>query len=323
MSSRAGNSLNRKRMEQLLKAVGSERGRDAEQVEFTEYDWRKPHYFSSDQLVRLDGFASTAAQAMTKRFSEFCHACYDVRIASVTQHFAEQYLDNASESDQTDYCVLFGAAPDSPTGLIGMPEQTASAWTKQLLGDSESEDDSTRELSSLEESLLLDLTSALIEAFSESSPACNFCLTGNVIKGRIPLDLSGTEVLCKISFDVKKADSDEGSAAYLIIPCRELAPVVGKTVAAAGGFSANEVSRAILDHMQEMTVIVTAQLDSTTLTFEEVMNLQVNDMLLLEKTVDEPIELIVEGKAVFSGRPAKSGGKYAAVIGAMLDGETA
>lgn len=53
------------------------------------------------------------------------------------------------------------------------------------------------------------------------------------------------------------------------------------------------------------------------------MNLQVNDMLLLDKSVDEPIELIVEGKAVFSGRPAKSGGKYAAVIGAMLDGDSA
>ena len=323
MSSNAGNSLSRKRMAQLLKAVGSDRGKDTAQVEFTEYDWRKPHYFSSDQLVRLDGFASTAAQAMTKRFSEFCCARYDVRIASIAQQFAGEYLDKASESEQKDYCVLFGAAPDSPTGLIGMPEQTASAWTRQLLGDSESEDDSNRDLSSLEESLLLDLTSALIEAFSESSPACNFCLTGNVIKGRIPLDLSGTDVLCKISFDVKKADSEDGSAAYLIIPCRELAPVVGKTVAAAGGFSANEISRAILDHLQDMTVSVTARLDSTTLTFEEVMNLQVNDMLLLDKSVGEPIELIVEGKAVFSGRPAKSGGKYAAVIGAMLDGDSA
>ena len=315
--------MNRKRVEQLLKAVGSERGKDAEQVEFTEYDWRKPHYFSSDQLVRLDGFASVAAQAMTKRFSEFCRARYDVRIASITQHFAGEYIEKSSESEQKDYFVPFGTAADSASGLIGMPEKTAGAWTRQLLGDSESQDDSKRDLSSLEESLLLDLTSALIEAFSESSPTCSFSLTGDIIKGRMPLDLSATDVLCRISFDVKKADSEEGAAAYLIIPCRELALVVGKTVATAGEFSANEVSRAILDHLQEMTVTVTAQLDSTTLTFEEVMNLQVNDMLLLDKSVDEPIELIVEGKAVFGARPAKSGGKYAAVIGAMLDGDTA
>ena len=99
--------------------------------------------------------------------------------------------------------------------------------------------------------------------------------------------------------------------------------MVGRSFRNAGEFSSNEVSRAILDHVQEMKVSVAAQLDSTTLTFEEIMNLQVNDMLLLDKTVDEPIDLIVDGQKLYTGRPAKSAGRYAVTISGMAVGDTA
>ena len=47
---------------------------------------------------------------------------------------------------------------------------------------------------------------------------------------------------------------------------------------------------------------------------EEVMSLSVSDILLLDKKVDEPIQLIIEDRMLFRGRAAKSVGNYAAVI---------
>ena len=322
MSNRAANSLGRKRVEQLLRAVGSQPAEDAAQVEFAEYDWHDPHFFNGRQLAKLDGFARSAARAMATKFSDFCRSRHDVTITSITQHFAGEYLAEASQGEQSDCSVRFGPTPEHPCGLIGMREQTASAWARQLLGDSESGEESSSALSSLEESLLLDLTSALVEAFSRSNPAFSFCIAGDLVKGPLPIDVAATEEICRISFDVKKVDADEATVAYFLIPCRELAPAAGKTVP-GGEFSANEISAAILDNLQEVKVTVTAQLDSTKLTFEELVNLQVNDMLLLDKTVGEPIELIVEGKTLFSGRPAKSTGKYAVVVAAVLDGDAA
>ena len=168
MSSRAGNSLGRKRVEQLLRAVGSQPAEDAAHVEFAEYDWHDPHFFNGRQLAKLDSFARSAARAMATKFSDFCRSRYDVTITSITQHFAGEYLAEASQREQSDCSVRFGPTPEHPCGLIGMPEQTASAWARQLLGDSESGEESSRALSSLEESLLLDLASALVEAFSQS-----------------------------------------------------------------------------------------------------------------------------------------------------------
>jgi flagellar motor switch protein FliM len=44
------------------------------------------------------------------------------------------------------------------------------------------------------------------------------------------------------------------------------------------------------------------------------MGLRPGDILLLDKKVDEPVELIIQGQTFFRGRPAKSAGRYAVVI---------
>jgi len=310
-------------MQQLLAVVGSKPKEDAAQIEATEYNWYDPHYFSTGQLAKLDQFAQTAARAMARRFSDFCRSRFDVTITSITQHFTSELFDKISDAQQKDYFVPFGTDPERSCGFLGMPEQTASAWARQLLGDCESETDSPSALSALEESLLLDLTLALVEAFSDSDAIFNFCLTGSVVRGRWPLELDSMEEVCEISLDVKKADSQESSPAYFLIPCRELDAVAGRTTRAGGEYSASEISKAILDHLKETTVAITAQLASTTLTFGQIMNLQVNDMLLLDKTVDEPIELIVKDLTVYSGRPAKSAGKYAVTISGAAIGDVA
>jgi flagellar motor switch protein FliM len=322
MSSSKIDNLSRQRLHQLLSAVGSDPADDSAQMAFTEYDWNDPHYFNGEHLVKLNGFAQRAARAMVTRFSGFSRTQYDVKITSITQHFAGEYLKKAYEVAQQDFFVPFGAAPERSCGFIGIPEKTAGDWARQLLGDSGPQEDSGRELSALEESLLMDLASALIEVFSESEAALNFSLTGNLIKGMVPFSLSATDEICRISFDVRKADSEDGSAAYLVVTCDELAPVSGKAITVKDGFSANEVSKAIVEHLQEMTVAVTSQLDTAILTFQDLMNLRVNDVLLLDRTVDEPIDLILEGRRVFSGRPAKSAGKYAVVVTEISSGNT-
>jgi flagellar motor switch protein FliM len=50
------------------------------------------------------------------------------------------------------------------------------------------------------------------------------------------------------------------------------------------------------------------------LTFEEIVNLQVDDILVLDKRIDQPAELIVDDRTYYYGCPAKSAGKYAVTI---------
>ncbi len=332
--------LSREKIQQLLAAVGSQVSEDTTQIEAVEYNWRQPRYFDSGQLKKLDDFTKKAAATIAEKFAALCHSDFDVIITSTTQHFAAELLEQNLEDMQNDYYLTFGADRERPYGLVGIAPRTATTWARQLLGDTESEKDSDGNLSQLEESLLLDFASAIVRAFAESGPLStavvrnDFQTAKGIVRGQPRLLLTGVEgmeELCKISFSVEKAGSEEagttapakagaenGPEAYLLIPCGRLELLIdagrGKRPGATNAFSAEDVSKVILEHLQEMSVSVTAQLASTVLTFEEIMGLGVDDILLLDKRIDEPVELIVEGRTVFRGRPAKSAGKYAVVI---------
>ena len=104
--------------------------------------------------------------------------------------------------------------------------------------------------------------------------------------------------------------------------CSMLESIAGKDTQAAGGLSADDISKVILGHLQEIPVLATAQLASAALTFEEIMSLQVDDIVLLDRRIDEPVELIANSRTVCYGWPVKSAGKYAVSITATAFGDT-
>ncbi|MBC8472680.1 MAG: FliM/FliN family flagellar motor switch protein [Planctomycetes bacterium] len=307
------NNLSKEKIHQLLIAVGSGPLEDTTGIKASEFNWNEPHYFDRKQLNRLDDFTKRVARSMSVKFVDFCHSEFNVTVVSTEQHFAAKLVDQAMESGQNDYYLAFGNDQKHPCGLISIPTQTAFIWATQLLGDTESEvEDSGRDLSQLEESLLLDLLSALIQAFSQKN--WDFQPGRNMARRLFPIEFKGTEELCKITFDVKKTGQEKGSEAYILILCSKLESVVGKAEQAVGSFSADDISKAILGHMQKMPVYITAQLASTVLTLKEIMSLEVGDILLLDKKVNEPIELITSGRTALLGRPARLAGKNAVVI---------
>jgi|GEM_PF-304961 len=253
--------------------------------------------------------------------------------------------------EPSDYYLAFGHDQKHLCGFISIPEQTAVAWVTQLLGEAESEvsggagtqKDSAKILSQLEESLLLDIAAAIVASFSAcysfsrapstvpafagmtSSPrkrgsgqvlsgAEGFESARTIVRGELPIELQQLEELCKIVFAVRRTGSENSGQAYLVIPCSELAPVTGKNRAAEHEMPASERQSAIIEHLHRMPVSTTAQLARTYLTFQELMAARPCDILLLDKAIDESMELIVDGRTLFRGRPAKSAGQYAIVI---------
>ena len=313
MSAAPANNLTKEKIQQLLAAVGSQPKEDTSQMELTDYDWRQPHYFNKEQSNKLDNITKDAVKEMSKQFSRFCNNDFEVTVISTTEHFVGDLRKNALEDKQT-YNLPFGSDQNNLYGLICMPSQTAFIWATQLLGDSESGEDSDRDLSQLEESLLLDISSTLLEAFSDTCQTTGFQPDTNIIKKPFPLDLQDTQALCKISFQVKKTDQENGSEFYILILCEKLETELGKTVKAAAKTSPRDISKAILERIQQVPVSVTARLASTVITFEDLMNLRPNDILLLDKRIDEPIDLIVDERPICHGWPAKSEGRHAVVI---------
>ena len=327
MSNANIDNLTKKKVQQLLIAAGSGPIEDTTQINYTEYDWYQPNFLGSNQLRRLDAFTKTVAVVITQKFTELCHTDYNATITSITQHFTEKFFNEAAASEQSDHYVAFGIDKEQgsqtqdgtlgilhPCGLLGIPPKTAIAWVTQLLGDSESEKDPTKPLSQLEESLLFDIASDLIDAFSDSYGNYNLLPDKGIIRGHLPLEAENIEETCKITFSVERTHSNKPSEAYFLMPCRRLDPIVEETAQDSAGFSPEDISNVILNHLQQMPVSVVAQLASTVLSFEETMNLQAGDILLLDKRTDDTLDLVVEGRSLFRGRPARAGSTYAVVI---------
>ncbi len=314
MTGTSDNNLSKEKIQRLLVAVGSQNTDDSEPVEAVEYNWNQPHYFGTPQLKKLEEFSARTASTLAHHFTALCHTDFNVTIDSTTQQFADEFFKQVYASEQKDYYLALSVEQGLPCGLIGLSAKTATTWATQLLGDTGTEEEPDRELSQLEESLLLDVICVAIKAFSESHGSYDFQPAKTLVREYLPFEPPGTEPLCKINFTVTGVESENSSEAYFIIPCAMLEPVVGKNILYDGKYSDEEISNAIIEHLHKAELCVTAQVGSTILALKQTMDLQTGDILLLGKNIDEPIELIVEGQKFLLGRLAKSGGKYAVVI---------
>jgi len=322
MSNADDDKLTGEKIKQLLAAVGAESVEDAKQnVEAFEYDWRQPRYFSREQLTELNYFAENVSAAASEKLTQFFQSDFHVTTDSTSQHFANEFIPQNPDNENPDLFLLFGDAPNQtsadaqPCGLVGIPHKTALVWATQSLGQANSDEDPGRSLSQLESSLLLDAAALFVEALSNSCHDRSFHVIGNIVSGRFPLDVEDTEELCKITFNTQKTDSkDDPVKAFLLMPCDKLGPVAKIIEQTVQTLSPEDASKAIVGYLHQMSILVTAQLGSASIAFEELMNLDVNDVLVLDMKVSEPVKLIVDGLELFHGRPAKSDGKYAVAI---------
>lgn len=315
MSGRNVDNLTAEIVEQLLAAVGSRPTEETSQLEVAEYDWHQPHYFTSAQREALEDFTDNIAAAVAERLTNLFKSNFHIKISSVTEHFAAEFISQASETSQQRYHLAFGPDQAQPCGFVAIDPKTAATWVKVLLGDSESQDDTAGQLSQLEESLLLDIATATVDGLIVSlRDYCDLHCSQTISIGRLPVDLQEADILCKITFSVKRADSEEASESYFLMPCHILTPVVGELGEAPNRQSADDVSNAIRVCLQPIPVSVTAQLGKAMLTFEEIASIRPGDILLLDKPIHEPVEVVIDGRTVFYGRPVKSGGQQAVKI---------
>ena len=304
--------LSYEKIQQFLAAAGRAGQPDTSgDIETADYDWRKPRYFNQARLEKLEEFAKKAALECVDEFSRLYHGSASVSVVSAEQCFQDQL---EAENEQEDYCIAFGVDPEKSFGLMCIPHSSAIVWTGQVFGGTELSEDSGKVLSELEESFLLDIVSGLMEALS-AAYGSHLQLARHLIRDRSSVTLAGSKELFKVTFEVRKEDSEDDPArACFVMCCDKLRSIAGDIASEEKKTAAADSDRAMREHVHRIPVSLTVQLAKTKLLFKDVMNLQVNDIMLFDKKVSDPIEILVEDKTVFYGRPAQSGGKHAVVI---------
>jgi flagellar motor switch protein FliM len=307
------NSLTKERLHRLFSAIGTAQQQD-EQVESTNYNWREPHYFNTEQLRKIGVFAEKYAASLSEKLGELCRDKFEVTAKPPCQYFAAELANRFTDKQNNDYSMPFGSNPEHPFGFVGIPQQTACIWARQLLGDSETEDKPGKSMSQLEESLLSDMAVAIVGTLAKFYPAGEIKPAKTMIKGQWPLGNAQGEELCRITLGVKKAGSQSGTEFELIISCGKLDNQAGKTAGGENKMSAGDITKIIYEHLGSFPVCVTANLAAAEFGFEDILNLQAGDIMLLDKTVDEPVSLVVQEQVFGFGRLARCSDQYAVAV---------
>lgn len=301
-------------IQRITSRLGKSAGSREEAVNAVDYDWRQCHHYSPAALTAIKGVAEKAAAAISDKLTDLFHSKPEITVSSVEQLFARELTENQAQIPAL--MLHFKSAKGKTCGFVGFASETAVKWAATLLGDDNKKEPSAS-LSELEETLLLDMTSAIGQILAKSISAAG----GAAITVSVQFEKSGAHQLdpfsdvCKIVFGVKTREAV--SQMDLVLLCEILDSAVGmgtKTVT-----EATEKTKSImLEYIKPSAVPVEAMIGNASVSIKDLAELKPGDVIVLEKMFNEPIDVIMNGKMLCSGQLAACDGRYAVVTRKIL-----
>ena len=309
-------NLTRNKLQQIMEAVKEHIPQEELQpVEADPYEWHRPYHFSLDQLAKLEAFGKHVESNLTKTFVGLCQDEFEAKITSITQHFARFLADSVDTDYQNHYFLPFVTDSAKQCGYICLSSKTSLELIRHMLRESEAAAEQERELSELEESILTDTLSVIIETFAavlQENAAPAIKPLAQLVKGTWPLDHAELEDFCSIDFNVQSPDG--AIEATVTLAANIIEPVVGITPEKGPKPTKQHISDAIMHQLQDASVEVTAQLTYSLICLQDVMNLQQQDIILLDKKTYEPIDVLLNKRPSMKAHPVTSSNKHAILI---------
>ena len=298
----------------LLAAAKNSPPAACEDVEAADYDWNVPSRFTASELDNVGRMSEKAAVEIARELSSQLHEETPVRAVGPSQHYAGRLELLDPDSDNLPFCVT--RADQSPCGLVLIPGELARSWVGKALGGSTADGAADREFSTLEAALLRDVVEAIVNAFSsqyrmvsDQTIECGRQASGSDGLGEVKSD----DEYCVLSFGI---GAQEGQPAISFVLSSDILGQAagGGTVSQAGDASPEDSREKLLACVRQASVTATVSLMTTNLSLRDVMELEVGDVLIADKCVGQPLEVLVGGSVVLSGHPVSCDGQYALQI---------
>lgn len=282
------------------------------QADAVDYDWTAPCRFVRAQLAKLDEFARKVASNLSESLSGLLREELEFVPAGVTQHFGSVLEDPARAAETKEYWVELTQSGRA-CGLIALSAENAISWVARLLGGEGSPTKAERDLSAMERAVLLDLIAAMSEACSAAAGAAGtaFARGENVSKDQYSLPGGDAEEYCRIAFATGGSDQN---ASVSFVVCSDVLELVLCGAPQDAGKSSDDIRRDVLARLESVCLLASAWLGKADILVRDIMALEAGDVILIEKNIDEPIDLVVQERMVASALPVVSAGRYALKI---------
>jgi len=297
----------------LLAQAQSSSGSDRPPPEAVDYDWATPSAFTSGQWERVETFAERLAHSAAAVLDEMLAEPTKLHVGQTTQHYASQLEEQGDLAG--GYSGRLLDVEGATCGVIALSGDLARRWVAELLGGADGEPAGDREFSALEDTLVGDILAALTRALADAqgdSADGAFRLDEQVVRGSCGLPGDASRALTRIGLCPE--GQPETRNVSLTVLSEALAGIVDPQAARQPTGDGADSRTRLIEHLQAVPVTVSALLGDARISARDLVALERGDVLVMQRRVDEPIDLVVNDQAVLTGLPVTCKGRYALQI---------
>lgn len=324
--------LSQNEIDELLAALStgevdvSEIEEEKKERKVRKYDFSRPDKFAKDQLRTLEIIHENFSRLLNNFLSGYLRTYIEVDVISVQSLIYTEFSNSISNPA---ILGIVDFAPFNGQIIIDVSADIANAMIERVLGGtgkSTTNSKENRTLTEIEMTLLRNILIKFINLLKEP--------WGNIVELRPKLEnietnaqfaqiVSPAESVALITFNLHIGENE--GMVNICIPHFVIEPILPSLSSRLWFATSNK--REMTDEergamelgISQSKINMTAVVGSSNITVSELMNLQKGDIILLNKRIEDPIEIYVENQIKFRAKPGVKKKNVAIMITELVE----
>lgn len=273
------------------------------------YDFRRPNKFSKDQLNTIEVINENFCRLMTTSLSGTLRSRVMAKVASVDQVTYEEFIRSIPNPTILN---VFSLYPLEGKGILEINPIIGFSIIDRLFGGPGLSSVKGRPLTEIERGVMERVSERILSLFHEawiSMIEMDAVLENIEINPHFTQIVSPLEMVVIITINVQLADTE--GFMNICIPCIMLEPISDKLNTkfwfTSTSSSQEDKTVSIQKVVEKTSLPLTAVLGQTSISIQELLDLQMGDVIPLEQKKDNDLEVYVGGKLKYFAKPGTVG----------------
>jgi len=295
------------------------------------YDFSSPKKFTKDQLNSLSNLYENLTRVLSSYFTGVLRSTCEVNVIQVEEQRYSEF-SNALPDNTLVGMIGFQQNGDSyneSTVMLEFPTTFGYLVVDRLMGGVGDLYVPDRDYTDIEIALLsfffTNVTNYIQEAWNSFFPV-KTKFRSIETNGRLLQAFSPQDIVVIVSFDIK--EEKYSCTANMCMSAESLETVIRSistkymhSVKQQDPEKEKHKQEVIIDYLKNSDLEITAYLDTCQMSLADILHLQVNDVIILNRRIDEDIIVEVEGTPWFTARIGEAHSKKAIKLVKALDKE--
>lgn len=317
-------ALSQSQIDELLNRMRSgkiEEAPDVSKQKVKEYDFSSPKKFTKDQLKSLNNLYENFSRVLSSYFTSILRSVCEVNIEQIEEQ--RYYEFNNALPDNTLVAMISfkpeSAQYDETTLMMEFPTAFGYLLIDRLMGGSQDLYAPERDYTEIEMALLRlvleNVTQYMQEAWSNFF-SLSTGLRSIETNGRLLQAFSQQDIVVIVTLNIQ--DEQYKGTANICMPAENLEEIINSfSVKYAHSTKQQDPEKErmkkdlVLDYLKRSDLEVEAVLDNCRMSLGDIAMLQVDDVIALNKKIDDDICVNIEGIPWYTARLGERNGKKA------------